>query len=26
VERRLVSKRDRPGYAAARRLDWGDVT
>jgi ribosomal protein RSM22 (predicted rRNA methylase) len=25
VEPRLVSKRDKPAYAAARRLDWGDV-
>jgi ribosomal protein RSM22 (predicted rRNA methylase) len=25
VEHRLVTRRDKPGYAAARRLDWGDV-
>jgi ribosomal protein RSM22 (predicted rRNA methylase) len=25
VEPRLVAKRDKPGYAAARRLGWGDV-
>ena len=25
VEARLVSKRDRPAYALARRLDWGDT-
>jgi ribosomal protein RSM22 (predicted rRNA methylase) len=26
VEQRLVPKRDKPAYAVARRLDWGDVT
>lgn len=25
VEARLVAKRDKPGYASARRLGWGDV-
>ena len=25
VEQRLVPKRDKPAYAIARRLDWGDV-
>jgi ribosomal protein RSM22 (predicted rRNA methylase) len=25
VEGRVVAKRDKPGYAAARRLGWGDV-
>lgn len=25
VERRLVSKRDKPAYAAARRAGWGDA-
>jgi len=25
VEQRLISKRDKPAYAATRRLGWGDV-
>ena len=25
VENRLVAKRDKPSYAVARRLDWGDT-
>jgi ribosomal protein RSM22 (predicted rRNA methylase) len=25
VEQRLVPKRDKPAYAVARRLDWGDI-
>ncbi|HEY0437918.1 MAG TPA: small ribosomal subunit Rsm22 family protein [Phenylobacterium sp.] len=25
LEPRLIGKRDKPGYAAARRLDWGDA-
>jgi ribosomal protein RSM22 (predicted rRNA methylase) len=25
VEQRVVPKRDKPAYAAVRRLDWGDV-
>ena len=25
VEQRLIAKRDKPAYAIARRLDWGDI-